>query len=204
MKIILASSSIYRKMLLKQIHLPFETISPEVDEEPIKKLQISVTEKAMQLSELKGLKVAHQRPEALVIASDQIAHFNGKILSKPQNFERAFATLKTLQGQTHELVTSLWMKHPNKDARNQVVIARLKMRPLSDDEIATYLHLEKPFDCAGAYKWEGAGNSLIESFECTDPNAIIGLPLLAVTQNLLDWNLPLPFMFSQSNQESTK
>ncbi|MGE0762075.1 MAG: nucleoside triphosphate pyrophosphatase [Bdellovibrionales bacterium] len=193
MHVVLASASAYRQSLLKQIHLPFEVQVAQVDEAPLKKLGFPPQIVAEKLAALKGETVQKLRPEALIIASDQVAHLNGQILSKPGTSTRAVEILMQMQGQTHELITALWMYHPKLGVKTATVIARLKFRQLSQKEIETYVDLDQPLDCAGAYKWEKAGVSLIEKMDCSDTSSIVGLPLIALTQILREWQLPLPF-----------
>lgn len=197
MQVILASGSKYRQALLQQMGLAFEVRLPEVDEEKAKENLINPLERAKRLSELKGEAVTKLWPQALVIASDQVAHLDGHILSKPKTAKRAHEMLSLLQGRTHELITGLWMHHPTYGPHLDVVTAQMKMRSLHPEQIQAYVEQDQPLDCAGAYKWEQAGICLIEKMVCPDPTAIIGLPLMSVTQQLRAWNLPFPFAWTK-------
>ncbi len=200
MNVILASGSKYRQALLNQIGLPFSVILPEVDEASLKDQGLQPQILARRLAALKGEAVRLKSPHSLIIASDQVAHLQGRILSKPGTRERAIETLLQLQGQTHELITALWMSHPEQGVREVQIHARMKMRSLTKGEIETYVDHDRPLDCAGAYKWEQAGVTLLEQMSCEDPTSIVGLPLIALTQALSAWRLPLPFAWK--NQRS--
>ncbi len=191
--IVLASGSPYRQSLLRQIHMPFEVAIPDVNEDAIKALGHSPEDLALILAKMKGESVLRSHPEAIVIAADQVAHFNGKILSKPGTKDRAQAQLELLQGGTHELLTALWIHHPSKGAKTHLDTARIRLRSLSSETISHYLELDQPYDCAGAYKIEQVGLSLIQEIQCADFNSVVGLPMIALTNCLREWNLPMPF-----------
>jgi septum formation protein len=197
MQVILASSSPYRSQLLKQIRLPFAVVRPEVDEMPLLKRKLPPAEIARQLARLKGEAVASKHKDSLVIASDQIAHCDGQLLAKPETAANAARQLSLLSGREHELVTAIWVRHPQKGEVVHVDETRIRFRRLSPSEIEAYIHLEKPLDCAGGYKFEQAGLNLIEKIETDDHTAIIGLPCLALIRILKEWELPLPICWPQ-------
>lgn len=122
-------------------------------------------------------------PDALVIGSDQMCAFGNELVSKPGGFEKAFEQLKKLQGNTHQLFTSLHINYQGSEY-SALDITELKMRPLTDDEIESYLGKDSPFDCAGSYKIESLGALLFESVDTPDPNSIIGLPLARLSDGL--------------------
>jgi septum formation protein len=198
MNIVLASQSKYRRGLLKQIALPFTAVNPEVDESQFKNGQLSPDKVASRLAALKGEAVSKRFKDAVIIASDQVAHLNNDILSKPKNRQTNIDQLMRLSGQTHELATALWMRHPDQGVQEHLLIAKIKMRSLSRKQIEEYVDYEQAFDCAGGYKLESAGARLIEHIDCPDHSAIIGLPLIQVVSTLNAWNVILPYQKESS------
>lgn len=179
MKITLASSSKYRQNILKKLHLRFDAISPDIDESAV--IGESVEQQVLRLAIDKAKAVSLLKPENYVIGSDQLASFNGKTLGKPGNFKNAKQQLLKVNGQTVQFFTGLCLINPNnKQIEHLVDIFEVKFRKLSEQQIATYLNLEQPFDCAGSFKCEGLGISLFESLNGRDPNSLIGLPLIGL------------------------
>ncbi len=181
MKIILASSSPYRRALLARLRIPFEAISPEVDEtaRPGEAPQALVE----RLSVEKARKVAADHPQALVIGSDQVAVYNGSIVGKPHNHENAVAQLRAAAGRTVTLYTGLSLLNTATGSlQSEVVPFRVTFRALTDAQIESYLHKEQPYACAGSVKSEGLGIALLERFEGEDPNTLIGLPLIRLVR----------------------
>jgi septum formation protein len=201
MRVVLASSSPYRQQLLRQIHLPFTAVRPEVDEKPLQAQNLPVVTVAQELARLKGEAVAAKCKDDLVIAADQIAHFNGNILTKPETAYRAVCQLTELSGEQHELITAMWVRHPKKGIKTHVDRTQIYLHPLSADEIEAYVQLDQPLDCAGSYKIEQAGLALIKKLETVDHTAIVGLPLLALVQILKDWEMPMPFCWAKGTHE---
>lgn len=196
MKLVLASQSPYRKALLENFGLKFETQSPRVDEEKLKKNgPADLIELTRYLALKKAESLTPLYDGAILIGSDQIAELNGRRLDKPGTPENAVAQLKTLSGKTHRLITSLAVISPLKTtlATN---VTQIKLRELGDDEIAAYVRLDHPIDCAGSYKIERAGLALAESVQTDDPSAIQGLPLIALTKALNESGLHLPQLWS--------
>ncbi|MFH1279751.1 MAG: nucleoside triphosphate pyrophosphatase [Candidatus Eisenbacteria bacterium] len=179
-KIVLASTSRYRRMLMDRLGLPYEAMAPASDEEGVDHLPAE--ERALALAERKARSVAAFRPDAVIIGSDQIAELEGFTLRKPGGFEMAGESLRRLRGREHRLVTGVAVVDA-RDGRMETAldVAVLRMRDLGDDEIENYLRREEPYDCAGAYRIEGLGAALFESMETGDPTGIIGLPLTRVT-----------------------
>jgi len=180
-KIILASSSPYRRALLARLRIPFEAISPEVDEtaRPGEAPQALVE----RLSVEKARKVAADHPQALVIGSDQVAVYNGSIVGKPHNHENAVAQLRAAAGRTVTLYTGLSLLNTATGSlQSEVVPFRVTFRALTDAQIESYLHKEQPYACAGSVKSEGLGIALLERFEGEDPNTLIGLPLIRLVR----------------------
>jgi septum formation protein len=183
MKLILASSSPYRRELLARLQIPFEVIPPEVDETP---RAGEAPEKLVErLAIEKAQKVAAQRPDALVIGSDQVAVYNGCIVGKPHSHDNAVRQLRSAAGKTVTLYTGLALVNAAR-ARVQceVVPYRVVFRALSEAQIESYLRKEQPYSCAGSVRSEGLGIALLERFEGEDPNTLIGLPLIRLVRML--------------------
>jgi septum formation protein len=182
-KIILASTSPYRRELLARLHLPFEVANPATDESP---MPDETPEKlARRLSEAKARAVADQFPDALIIGSDQVATMEGEIFGKPGSHARAVAQLRKLSGKTVNFYTGLCLYNARTDQAEVCGVPTLvTFRHLSDREIENYLQREPAYNCAGSAKSEGLGIALISRLEGEDPNALVGLPLIALC-NLL-------------------
>ena len=188
-KLILASTSVYRKELLGRLGIPFEVVSPMVDETP---LAGETTETlALRLAKAKAVAVASLNPEAWVIGSDQVADLCGAAIGKPGNFERALAQLQLMRGSIVTFHTALCLMHG--DTETTICIpTEVKFRNLKDDVLEAYLHTEEPYDCAGSAKSEGMGISLLEYIRSDDPTALIGLPLIALSGLLRDAGFLIP------------
>ena len=191
--LVLASTSQYRKALLARLLMPFETVSPEVDEAPLPGEVPS--DLALRLAAAKARAVAKAYAStssgALVIGSDQVAHCEGRIMDKPGTHERATEQLRVMRGKTTVFDTALCLIHAQ-SGREQIrlVPTRVTLRNLTDAEIEAYLRLEQPYDCAGSAKAEGLGIALIARIEGDDPNALIGLPLIALCDMLSAEGVP--------------
>lgn len=188
-KLILASTSIYRRELLGRLRIPFGVISPQVDETPLP--GESTLELALRLAKAKAAAVAKDHPEAWVIGSDQVADLCGAAIGKPGNFERAMAQLQLMRGATVTFQTALCLMHGHKETIINVP-TEVTFRKLTDDVLEAYLHAEEPYDCAGSAKSEGLGISLLESIQSDDPTALIGLPLIALSSLLREAGFVIP------------
>ena len=187
--LILASTSRYRRELLQRLRIPFEVISPNVDETPL--TGESTLDLALRLANAKAAAVAKEHPHAWVIGSDQVADLHGAAIGKPGNFERALAQLQLMRGQAVTFHTALClMKGAQQTTLN--VPTEVTFRKLSDEILKSYLLAEEPYDCAGSAKSEGLGISLLESIKSDDPTALIGLPLIALTGLLRDAGFIIP------------
>lgn len=175
---ILASTSKYRKELLKRLGLPFDCRTPKFDEEHYKNKGLTPVKLAQFLAQKKAESIS--RPGICVIGADQLVAFKGEILGKPLNFEKAFEMLSKMSGKTHELITAVYVTTGDKSWKI-VDHTRLTMRKLYREQIETYLRAETPYDCAGAYKIEKRGITLFEKIETHDCTAIQGLPLIKLT-----------------------
>lgn len=177
--IILASTSPYRRELLARLGLPFAVANPQTDETPLP--DESPESLALRLSETKARAVASEYPDALIIGSDQVATVDGKIYGKPGNHERAVEQLRTLSGKTVNFFTGLCLYNARTGlAEVRGVPTLVGFRHLSDSEIENYLRREPAYNCAGSAKSEGLGIALLSSMQGDDPNALVGLPLIAL------------------------
>lgn len=194
-KIILASSSPFRRQLLEKLHIPFQYVSPDIDETRL--AGESLLAMIDRLSLAKAAAVASTHPNSIIIASDQSAFLNNEALHKPGNYENAYQQLKNASGQTIEFHTGLVVfDNRQADPKIQSVhdITRVDFRELSHQQIHNYLTLEQPYQCAGSFKSEGLGITLFSKIESTDPNALIGLPLIALTDCLNNLGIQLPYL----------
>lgn len=176
MKIVLASSSRYRKELLGRLGFPFETIAPEVDETPLPGER--PYDLVLRLAKAKAASAAQGSGPAIVIASDQVAATGDRILGKPGTREKAVANLMSIAGTTVTFITSLVVVNARGVMQQHVDRTRVRLRDFPIDEVRRYVDLEQPIDCAGAIKSEGRGVLLMDSIETEDPTALIGLPLI--------------------------
>ena len=187
--LILASTSKYRRELLERLRIPFEVVSPEVDETPI--TGESTLDLALRLAHAKAAAVAKEHPHAWVIGSDQVADLCGAAIGKPGNFESALAQLQLMRGATVIFQTALCLMKG--DTQTTLCIpTEVTFRKLPDSILEAYLLAEEPYDCAGSAKSEGLGISLLESIKSDDPTALIGLPLIALTSLLRDAGFVFP------------
>ncbi len=182
-RLILASTSRYRRELLERLGLVFEAAAPHFDETPMPGEATAAT--AMRLAVGKAGSLAGTFPDALIIGADQVASSEGRTLDKPGNHENAVQQLRALSGKTAQFDTALALL----DARDgklqsKLVPCRVTFRSLDDKIIATYLRREQPYDCAACAKAEGLGIALIERIDTDDPTSLIGLPLIALTSML--------------------
>jgi len=189
--LILASSSKYRKTLLRRLNIPFECLSPDIDE-TMREFERPL-ELAGRLAAEKAGVVSSQKPEAIVIGSDQLAVFSGRILGKPGYHAAALEQLSSFSGQVVEFLTAVSVQCLA-SGFNEVYIdtTRVKFRHLQTDEIERYLQAESPYDCAGAFKAEALGITLFDSISSEDPTALIGLPLIRTAAMLRRAGLSLP------------
>lgn len=190
-KIILASSSPYRKLLLEQLGFPFDIFAPNVDENPRPGEQPPVL--VARLAREKGRVVADQFPHALVIGSDQLAECDGVVVGKPGTPENAILQLGRFSGRMVEFYTAVAVICASSGFLfERTVTTHVQFRVLEEGEIHRYVQADKPIDCAGSFKSEALGISLLNSMTSEDPTAIVGLPLIAVSKGLRDAGINLP------------
>lgn len=182
-RLILGSSSIYRKELLQRLHLPFEVMVPDLDETPLP--DESPPQTALRLAAAKAAAIARLSGSALIIGSDQVATLDGLQIGKPGDHARALAQLQMMRGREVIFHTALCLLD-SRDGSSQIenVQTVVQFRELPDAELDAYLRIEQPYDCAGSAKNEGLGIALIASLRSDDPTALTGLPLIALTTML--------------------
>lgn len=188
--LVLASTSSYRKTLLQRLGLPFETASPGVDETPHPGETARQTSQRLALEKARA--VADRHPDALIIGSDQVALLGDEQLGKPLNHDNAVRQLRAMRGQCVVFYTALALLDAHSgQAQTEVAENRVCFRDYSDAEIESYLRREQPYDCAGSAKSEGLGIILISRMEGDDPNALVGLPLIALANMLRNADVAL-------------
>ncbi|MCO6426734.1 Maf family nucleotide pyrophosphatase [Nitrosomonas communis] len=183
-RLILGSSSLYRHELLQRLKLPFESANPAINEAP---LQDEIPEAtALRLAEEKARAIAAIYNDALIIAADQVAVLEGVQLGKPLNYANAVKQLRLMRGKEVIFHTALCLLNSRNHRLQKCVVPYfVKFREISDQQIERYLSKEQPYHCAGSAKSEGLGIALIEQMKGDDPNALIGLPLIALVDMLL-------------------
>lgn len=210
MELILASSSPYRQALLQRLGLPFQAVNPEFTElrpesgrPPEELVAINARGKALSLSD--------RFPDSLIIGSDQVGVLDDQVLLKPGTEAKAHAQLMAMSGREHLLLTALCLLAPARESapaqppgalrqsKETLVVSPMRMRRFTSEEAREYIRRDQPLDCAGAYKSESLGITLFESLGGGDPTAIVGLPLIALSDLLrrlgydpLAWNHHTP------------
>ena len=176
-KIILGSTSRYRRELLERLRVPFDTERPNVDETPLP-VEAPAT-LARRLALAKAREVSQRFPEAVVIGSDQVADLGGEPLGKPGTHDRAIAQLRRMRGQTVVFQTAVAVVCAATGFEQlDLAAVNVVFRDLDDQEIERYLRAEEPYDCAGSAKSEGLGIALLSRIDNDDPSALVGLPLI--------------------------
>jgi septum formation protein len=189
-ELILASSSPFRRDLLARLDIPFICCSPDVDESPLPDEQPEQT--ALRLSQEKARKVAEQYPQALIIGCDQVATLDGLQIGKPGTHANAVVQLQRMRGREVTFHSALCLYNAASGAMQADVVPYVvEFRMLSDAQIENYLYKEQPYNCAGSAKSEGLGIALIARMEGTDPNALIGLPLIRLISMLQNEGLSI-------------
>lgn len=187
-KIILASTSPFRKALMKSLEISFEAIAPLFDEEPFKKdFKGDKAELCAHLAKNKALSLAEENPNSIVIGSDQSLFCGSRILGKGHNFEGALDQLNYCSGKQANLITSVYIHDTSGDGdiffENDTV---LFFKDLDEEELSNYLKADEPYKCAGSFKFESRGHLLFEKIHCEDPSAIQGLPLMSLSMALAE------------------
>jgi septum formation protein len=184
-RIILASTSRYRRELLSRLYLPFDVISPHIDETALPDEAPEAT--ALRLAQQKAQAVAKLAPGSIVIGSDQVATMDNVHIGKPGTHQHALKQLQMMRGRQVIFHSALCVYQDNQAApliQLDNVQTIVTFRDLPDAELENYLHIEKPYDCAGSAKNEGLGIAILERIESSDPTALTGLPLISLTSML--------------------
>lgn len=175
----LASTSPYRRELLKRLGSPFKTLVPRVEENRL--AGESGAAMVCRLARLKAESVADGLPAGLVIGADQAAARDDEILGKPGDHETATAQLRAAAGRTVTFYTGLCLVNASTGAIHEYTdVTTVRFRRLDAAEIERYLRAERPYDCAGSFKSEGLGIALFDAIETRDPTGLMGLPLIAL------------------------
>jgi len=190
-RLVLASTSPFRRELLGRLQIPFEAVAPEVDESPLPHESPAAT--AERLSLAKARAVVSRFPDALIIGSDQVAFLGDKRFGKPGSRDNAFAQLRSMSGRSVIFHTGLCLLNAtNGRVHLRGIPTEVRFRELSDVEIRSYLDKEDALNCAGSARSEGLGISLLEHLRGDDPNALVGLPLMALCDMLRAEGIALP------------
>lgn len=190
-RLVLASTSPFRRQLLGRLGLPFDAAAPEVEESRLP--DESPEALVLRLSEAKARAVASQFSDALVIGSDQVAVIDGQVLGKPGSRERAIAQLVCASGRRVTFLTGLCLVDAASGRTHRACETfHVHFRTLSAEQVSRYVDREQPFNCAGSFKSEGYGVTLFERLEGDDPSALIGLPLIRLVDLLGREGVELP------------
>ena len=182
-KLVLGSTSVYRRELLARLRLPFTVAAPDVDETPLPGEAPAALARRLALAKARAVSDLH--PDCIVIGSDQVADLHGQPLGKPGTHDRAVAQLQAMRGQTVIFQTAVAVVcKASGFVQEDLAPVRVQFRDLGDAEIEQYLRAETPYDCAGSAKSEGLGISLLEAIDNDDPTALVGLPLIRTCRML--------------------
>ncbi|MFA3761440.1 nucleoside triphosphate pyrophosphatase [Yersinia sp. 2544 StPb PI] len=185
LQLVLASTSSYRRTLLEKLQLPFVTAAPQTDESPQAGEEASAL--VQRLASAKAQALAGSFPQHLIIGSDQVCVIDGLIVGKPHNYANAMKQLQQASGQCVTFYTGLALLNTATNSINCLCETfDVYFRTLSEAEIDGYLTREQPWDCAGSFKSEGLGITLFDRLSGRDPNTLIGLPLIALTEMLIE------------------
>jgi septum formation protein len=182
-RLVLASTSPYRRELLARLRVAFEVADPAIDETP--RPAEAPESLALRLAVEKAKAVATRFPDALVIGADQVAVLGEALLAKPVTHENAVAQLRAMRGRRVRFLTAVALvRSADGETRTRLVPCDVAFREFSDGALERYLRAERPYDCAGAAKIEGLGIALVRGLAGEDPTALIGLPLIALVEML--------------------
>jgi septum formation protein len=186
MQLILASTSKYRRQMLERLGIPFEVFAPGVDETPRKNETPFLLARRLSLAKAQAVADQANGRDWVVIGSDQTASIDGRTtLGKPETHENATIQLKSASGRELLFHSGLCVIRPSTQfSEVSSIEIGVKFRPLTAAQIEDYLQREKPYDCTGSAKIESLGIALVERVNCPDPTALVGLPLIALTDML--------------------
>ena len=180
--LILASASRYRQSQLQQLGFRFEVVPSNIDESAVS--ESDGARRAQILAAMKSQRIHKDRPDAVVIGADQVGICEGSVLSKPGTIERAKRQLRQMSGNEAVFFSAVCVSSRDLPPQKFVVPTTVRFRELSDEEISRYVELDQPIDCAGSFKSESRGSLLLDSVESSDPSALVGLPLIQLSQVL--------------------
>ena len=190
-RLVLASTSRYRRELLERLRLSFDVARPDVDETASP--GESPRNLAIRLAQAKACAVATQlADDAWALGSDQVAEVEGRALGKPGGRAAAIAQLDSMSGRIVRFHTALCLAHADGRTFADIDLTEVHFRALTDAEIERYVDAEQPYDCAGSFKSEGLGIALFERIDNRDPSALVGLPLIATCMLLRKAGFALP------------
>ena len=192
-KIVLASGSTSRKKQLEDMGFSFSIKVSGVDEDFYKTSGLPFDEICQKIAQKKTETVAKDYPSALVLGGDQMAVLEDQIFNKTADPEVAVQTLMKLQGKTHTLFTGMHLRYGDKSF-SHLEINKMSMRPLTEQQVRQYVKTSKPLNCAGCYALERSGSGLFEKIDTPDQSAVIGFPLITLINQLIKWNIPIPFL----------
>jgi septum formation protein len=190
-RLVLASTSPYRRQLLERLGVRFTVAAPDVDESPLAgEVPIDLVNR---LARAKADVIARRHPNSVVIGSDQIALFGKEVIGKPGNPDRCIEQLKRLSGQRLVFHTAVHVIHTDTGSNeSHLDVTTVYFRKLTDQEIERYVARERPVNCAGGFKAESLGIALFDRIESNDPTALIGLPLIWLSGALRRAGFSLP------------
>lgn len=188
--LILGSTSPYRRELMQRLQTPFITVAPAIDETRL--ADESARDMVLRLSLEKAKAVATRHPDALIIGSDQCAVLHEQVIGKPGSHENAVKQLQNSSGKTVAFLTGLCL-YDSRDGSYQldVVPFSVDFRELTAAEIDLYLRKDQPYNCAGSFRSESLGITLFKRMHGDDPTALMGLPLIRLSQMLQQAGLDL-------------
>lgn len=188
--LVLGSSSRYRADLLGRLGVTFTQVSPDIDETAL--AEELPADLVLRLAASKADAVAAIHPDAIIVASDQVASVDERVLGKPGTESNAIAQLQALSGKRVTFYTSLHVRDAASGVRvSELDLTEVQFRPLSEGQIERYVAAELPLDCAGAFKSEGLGIAMFEHVKSDDPTALIGLPLIKLCSALATLGQPV-------------
>ena len=190
-QLILASSSVHRRALLERLRLPFRCHAPGIDETPEPGEAPSALVERLALAKARA--VAWFYPQALIIGSDEVAALDGRIFPKPADHAEALHQLEAMSGREVEFLTGVCLLN-NRTGRHQLdtVTVQVRFRQMTQAAIRRYLDNDKPYDCAGSFRSEAGGITLVHRISSTDNTALLGLPLIALQEMLRNEGYEIP------------
>jgi septum formation protein len=189
-RLLLGSTSRYRRELLSRLRVPFDVASPDVEEAP--RPGESPSALASRLAHAKAAALLADNPEAWILGSDQVAAMGQRVLGKPGGHPQAIAQLLAMSGRSVEFITAVSLVHAEGQHIHALDVTTVRFRTLDEDAVRRYVDAEQPYDCAGSFKAEGLGIALFESITSRDPTALIGLPLIATARMLRQAGFAIP------------